>query len=224
MTSNDDLLKICKLWTARYGYRLPAENDTIEYNEKLYNIGNFIKKLKHGYYKNIKSKIEEIFNCRIISNQRYTDKMCIEICKKWILMYGQVLPKSHETIEYRNKTVFIGKLIANLRHGQRKSIKKDVEELFNQEINAKYEIIKLSKNDWIKACKKWIEEHGQILPKSDNKVFYNNHKVNVGRFIVAIKKGYHQDIKDEIEKLFNTKIEFYPNVIEVDDETEEEIV
>jgi hypothetical protein len=56
-------------------------------------------------------------------------------------------------------------------------------------------------------CKIWVKHHGQELPRTDDIIFYYERNVCIGAFISGIKNGFHKDLKSEIEKIFNCKIE-----------------
>jgi hypothetical protein len=194
-------IEICKKWIKENGNNLPEKNDIIEYEGKMIKIGKFINNVKNGKYKMIKPMIEKTFNQKIISiNENW-----IDICKKWVELYGNELPKKSDVIEYDDRIINIGKFIVDLKNGRYKILKSKIEKIFNQKI----EFITHKDNDdnWIEICKYWINKYGKILPKRDDTIVCNNKIYNIGFFIYSLKNGFHRDIKDKIEKMFNRIIE-----------------
>ena len=194
-------IKICKLWVKLNGYKLPQYGDTIIYNYKIYNIGHLIATIKRGFHKNIKRDIEKIFNCRI---SKKTDDMYINACKLWIDKHGQILPKQGDKVIYDDEIYNIGHFIVSIEQGHKTHLKSIIEELFNCKLQ---EFIKYDEDIYIKACKKWIEEHGQTLPSYNDIIKFNDSNVSIGKFIYGLKRGYHKNVKLEIEKMFECKIE-----------------
>ena len=95
----------------------------------------------------------------------------------------------------------IGNFIDGLKHGTNSQLKSQVEEIFEQKINVTKKIVNLSDEDKLNLCKEFYEEFKK-LPKSTQ--VYKN--FNIGSFISSIKQGYNQQLKRQIEKIFNQEI------------------
>ena len=130
----------------------------------------------------------------------FTKDNRIELCKEFYNEHKR-LPKAKE--DY--KDFKIGKFIDSLKHGNNKHLKEEVENIFNTKIESN----KLINDDVkIELCKEFYNEHKR-LPKSKEK--YKD--FNIGRFIDHLKEGCNKKhLKEEIEKIFNTKIESNNNI------------
>ena len=129
---------------------------------------------------------------RYIYENVYKTAYKLELCKEFYNIYRR-LPKQSETFKYFN----IGMFIARLKQGQNLQLKSQVEEIFEQEINAK----KISDEDKLNICKEFYSEFKR-LPKSTQ--VYK--KFKIGNFITHLKQGYNQQLKSQVEEIFEQKI------------------
>ena len=208
--SDTTYLKCFKKWINLYGQVLPKAKDVILYNDKVINIGRIIIAIKEGYHKNLKEKVERMFNCKIEHIHRPNRDFYIEACKIWVTMYGYVLPRSVDVININGKIFKIGRFIDGLKQGNSKSLKSEIDKVFNLEIQKipRPSPTRVSNDEWIEICKSWLSCFGPVLPSQYDIKYYNGKYYNIGTFINGLKRGFHPQIKEEIEKMFNQKIEF----------------
>jgi hypothetical protein len=186
---------MCKIWAIKHNNKLPKYDDVILYYNRNVAIGDFISGLKRGYHKNLKPKIEEIFDCKI---EKLKNKW-IDVCNEWIKIHGFKLPVYRDKIIYKNETYSIGMFIYDLKFGRNENLKPEIEKIFDCKIeNIQY--------DWIEICKEWIKVHGTKLPKSRDEIIYKDNKYKIGYFIRNLKYGNNKLLKNTIESLFNQEI------------------
>ena len=182
----NDWVEITKQYINQYGKILPKRS--VIFNNVKY--GTFIKRLKQNHYKDIKPKIEQLFEQKIEKRKQID---WVEISKQYIAEYGKILPKYN----FKFKNIDYGVFINCLKCGDYKKLKPEIEQLFEQKIEKRKQI------DWVEITKQYIAEYGKILPKSSFK--FKNHAY--GAFIKDLKHNNCKNIKNDIENLFEQKIE-----------------
>ena len=192
LKDDNEKLELCKEFYNEYK-RLPKRNDTY----KDFNIGSFISCLKQGKNSHLKEEIENIFNTKIEANEQCSDNEKIELCKEFYNEYKR-LPKMNE----RYKDFNIGYFINRLKKGYTSHLKEEVEKIFNTKIEVAKKLNLKDDNEKLELCKEFYNEYKR-LPKDKEK--YKD--FNIGSFINRLKKGYTSHLKEEVEKIFNTKIE-----------------
>ena len=92
--------------------------------------------MEYGKHIQLRFEIENIFKQEIKRKRIkvYSDDEYIEICKKWINENGLTIPKVKDKIEYNGNIVNIGTFFTNLKYGNHKNIKEDIEYLFKCKI------------------------------------------------------------------------------------------
>jgi len=199
LLSDEDKIKLCKKFYNEFN-RLPKTNEIYEE----FNIYNFIYNLKNGYNKDLKEKIEEIFNCKLEKN-KLSDNELINLCKEYYIIFHQ-LPKRN-TI-YKNYN--IGGFIEQIKDGHYNRLKNKIEEIFN----CKIEKIKIMTNkEKIKLCEEFYNEFNRLPTYNEE---YKNWKI--GSFIRNLKDNKNQNVKNKIEKIFNKKIEKIKEIKLISDE------
>ena len=131
---------------------------------------------------------------RYIYEDVYKTSYQLELCKEFYDIYKR-LPKTRESFKEFN----IGSFIDNIKHGQNKHLKQQVETIFHQEINA----VKQIDNEYkLNLCKEFYREY-QRLPKQSETFKY----FNIGSFINTLKCGKcNQHLKQQIEEIFHQEI------------------
>ena len=124
----------------------------------------------------------------------YSKDYRIEICKEFYNEYKR-LPKQKEI--YKNFN--IGSFIQHLKEGCNSHLKEEVESIFNTKIEANEQ---RSNNEKIELCRNFYNEYKRLPKRNDT---YKD--FNIGYFINRLKKGQNSHLKEEIESIFNTKIE-----------------
>ena len=183
---------LCKEFYNEF-HRLPKDKETY----KDWNIAGFIKGLKKGYNKDLKSDIETIFNCKIEFNNKKSSEELIQLCKEFYSEFNR-LPKKNE--KYNNWN--IGRFIHTLKYSKNKDLKSTIEIIFNCKIKVSKKRNKKSSEELIQLCKEFYSEFNR-LPKQ--KEIYKDWKI--GEFIHTLKKGFNKDLKPAVESIFNCNIE-----------------
>ena len=197
--NDEEKIKLCQEFYNEFK-RLPIKNEIY----KNFNISAFIKSIKSGCYKQLKKIIEDIFKCNIIFKKNMSNEEKIKLCKEFYKEYKR-LPTYKEI--YKNWN--IGLFISYLGKYKNNSIKKTIEEIFNTKINKKREVKIINNKDKIKLCKEYYDEfHKLPLYNEKYKDFY------IGHFICNLRKGEYEEIKEDIEKIFNIKINHQSYTIE----------
>ena len=195
--SDENKLALCKEFYNEF-IRLPKAKEVY----KDFNIGGFITNLKNRQNSLLKPQVEEIFNQEINTVKQISNEDKLNFCKEFYDEFNR-LPKAKEVY----KDFKIGKFIDCLKQGHNQHLKQQVEEIFNQEINAvkkTVKIVKLSDEDKINLCKEFYSEY-QRLPTQ--KEVYKDFKI--GKFITGLKQGYNQRLKEQVEEIFNQEIKAY---------------
>lgn len=136
--------------------------------------------------------------------QTSDDSKFIKACKLWVSFHGKNnLPRESDIVIMDNEIINIGYFINNIKGGKYQNIKSIVENIFDMKIERK---TYFTNKENIEICKKWIEEHGQILPKQKDTIIYQNKIANIGTLINRIKMGKHKKIKKRIEELFDVSL------------------
>jgi hypothetical protein len=135
--SDNDWIEICKLWADNHEQKLPKYNDFIMYYDRKIDLGAFIKRIRRGFRKDLKPEIEKIFGCKLEKTKICRKCDWIDICKRWIEIYGNTLPKEKDKLFYNDEIINIGHFINSLKHGYNKRLKNEIELLFNQSIKPK---------------------------------------------------------------------------------------
>ena len=171
--------------------------DSTEYKLNFYN-DYHIDKEENSFEKEEDSlEEEEFFEFeRYVYESVYSKDHRIEICKEFY-NENKRLPKQKEI--YKNFK--IGSFIDNLKHGQNSYLKEEVENIFNTKIEAKKIFLK-DDNEKLELCKEFYNEYKR-LPKMNER--YKDFKI--GNFISGLKQGHNSHLKEEVENIFNTKIE-----------------
>ncbi|MDD7132205.1 MAG: hypothetical protein PUH84_03705, partial [Firmicutes bacterium] len=130
----------------------------------------------------------------VFSNDYYKIKLCKEFYNE-----NKRLPKQKEI--YKNFN--IGSFISGLKQGKNSHLKEEVENIFNTKIEFAKKLNLKDDNEKLKLCKDFYNENKR-LPKQ--KEIYKNFKI--GNFISGLKQGRNSHLKEEVENIFNTKIEF----------------
>ena len=191
---DNEKIELCKEFYNEYK-RLPKNKEKY----KDFNIGIFINHLKQGKNSHLKEEVENIFNNKIYANKKLNlkdDNEKIELCKEFYNEYKR-LPKINEIY----KDFKIGKFIDNLKRGKNSHLKEEVENIFNNKIYVKTILLK-DDNEKLELCKSFYNEYKR-LPKQNES--YKD--FNIGNFINYLKYGYNSHLKEEVENIFNTKIE-----------------
>lgn len=121
--SNEYILNLCKEFYNEYK-RLPKGREKY----KDYGIAEFIDRLKQGKNKHIKEQIENIFHQKIEPIRtvvKISAEEKIELCKQFYNEYKR-LPKYNDKV----KNWPIGVFICSLKQGNSKSLKSQIEEIF----------------------------------------------------------------------------------------------
>ena len=190
---DNEKIELCKEFYNEYK-RLPKINEIY----KDFKIGKFIDNLKRGKNSHLKEEVENIFNNKIYVKTILLkdDNEKLELCKSFYNEYKR-LPKKNDTYKDFN----IGNFIDCLKRGCNSYLKEEVENIFNTKIEAKHINLK-DDNEKIELCKSFYNEYKR-LPKDKEK--YKD--FNIGYFIYGLKQGCNSYLKEEVENIFNTKIE-----------------
>ena len=140
---------------------------------------------------------------RYIYENVYKTTYQLELCKEFFSIYNR-LPKCNEKFKNFN----IGSFIDGLKHGINSQLKPQVEEIFEQEINANK---KISDEDKINLCKEFYREY-QRLPKQSEIFKY----FNIGSFISRIKKGKSSHLRQQLETIFEQEINVVKHIDDKD--------
>ena len=136
----------------------------------------------------------------IVKTFKLSDKL--NLCKEFYEAY-QRLPKRNEVY----KDFKIGKFIQSIKESCNSQLKQQVEEIFEQEINAK-KIVKLSDEDKLNLCKEFYTEFKR-LPKICE--VYKD--FNIGKFIQNLKYGRHPQLKQQVKEIFHQEINAVKKVV-----------
>lgn len=196
-----EYVNACKKWIKKHGQQIPEVEDRIKCNGKIVDIGLLIPKIKQGLFPKIKGIVERLFNITI---DTVDEIRLINICKEWIKKEGYRLPLSSETIEYKNETIEIGKIIQRMKRGFYKTVRPKIENVFKIEVYKNT----LSNEEYIMIFKEWKKVHDKP-PNYEDTTTYDDKFVEIGKVYNDIKIGYKMDIIEEIEKIFNVKIEIF---------------
>ena len=191
--NDTDKLELCKEYYNEHK-KLPQINLFL----KNFMIGEFIDSLKYGFNSHLKEEVENIFNINIESNMNILkdDNEKLELCKEFYTKYKR-LPKSNETY----KDFKIGYFIESLKHCN-SHLKEDVENIFNTKIEVNRKFNLKDDNEKLKLCKEFYNEYKRLpILREKYKDF------NIGSFIDNLKHGQNSHLKEEVENIFNTKIE-----------------
>ena len=120
----------------------------------------------------------------------------IELCKDFYNEYKR-LPKQKEIYKDFN----IGSFISCLKHGYNSYLKEEVENIFNNKIEVAKKLNLKDDNEKLELCKNFYNEYKK-LPTCKEK--YKD--FNIGNFIDSLKHGCNSHLKEEVEKIFKTKI------------------
>ena len=184
-------IELCKEFYNEYK-RLPKRNETY----KDFKIGYFIESLKHCN-SHLKEEVENIFNTKIEVTKNISDNEKLELCKEFYNEYKR-LPKQNESY----KDFKIGSFIGCLKKGQNSHLKEEVENIFNTKIEVAKKLNLKDDNEKLDLCKDFYNEYKR-LPTSREKY----KEFNIGKFIAKLKQGQNSHLKEEVENIFNTKIE-----------------
>ena len=191
LISDEEKIKLCQDFYKEHK-RLPISKEIY----KDFHIGNFINCLKNGQNKHLKNKIEKIFNCDIKINNNIiliSDEEKIKLCQEFYDEYHR-LPTNREIYKEFN----IGSFIKNLKSGKNKHLKEQINNIFNIIIEKKERITDEEK---IKLCQEFYDEYHR-LP------LYNEiyKEFNISSFINGLKNNHNNNIKKQIEDIFNINI------------------
>ena len=203
---NEEIINLCKEFYDKF-HRLPKDNEKY----KDFNIGYFILGLKRNHNKNLKEKIENIFNCNIKKNKiinLISDEDKINLCQEFYNEFKR-LPLSYEKYKKFN----IGNFIRIIKESGNKHLKEKIEEIFNEKIETKIKLNILSIEEKIKLCNDFYKINKR-LPKS-NEIYKN---WNIGKFINNLKRSDNKDLKKHFEDIFNEKLEIKIKIIKISDE------
>ncbi len=195
LKDDNEKLELCKSFYNEYK-RLPKRNESY----KDFNIGSFITNLKKSQNSHLKEEVENIFNTKIEVNRKLNlkdDNEKIELCKEFYNEYKR-LPKRNESYKDFN----IGSFITNLKKSQNSYLKEEVENIFNTKIEVTKKLNLKDDNEKLELCREFYNEYKR-LPKDKEK--YKD--FNIGNFINGLKQGKNSYLKEEVENIFNTKIE-----------------
>ena len=184
-------IELCKEFYNEYK-RLPKRNETY----KDFKIGYFIESLKHCN-SHLKEDVENIFNTKIEVNRKFNlkdDNEKLKLCKEFYNEYKR-LPILRE----KYKDFNIGSFMYCLKQGKNSHLKEEVENIFNTKIEVTKNI---SDNEKLELCKEFYNEYKRLpILREKYKDF------NIGSFIDNLKHGQNSHLKEEVENIFNTKIE-----------------
>ncbi len=121
----------------------------------------------------------------------------IELCKEFYNEYKR-LPKRNEIY----KDFKIGNFMYCLKQGKNNHLKEEVENIFNTKIDVNRKLNLKDDNEKLELCKEFYNEYKR-LPKQNES--YKD--FNIGNFISGLKQGKNSHLKEEVENIFNTKIE-----------------
>ena len=121
----------------------------------------------------------------------------IELCKEFYNEYKR-LPKRNEIYKDFN----IGSFMYCLKQGQNSHLKEEVENIFNTKIEVDRKLNLKDDNEKLELCKEFYNEYKR-LPKQHE--IYKDFKI--GSFMYCLKQGKNSHLKEEVENIFNTKIE-----------------
>ena len=121
----------------------------------------------------------------------------IELCKDFYNEYKR-LPKMNENY----KDFKIGSFIDHLKYGFNSHLKEEVENIFNTKIEVTKKLNLKDDNEKLDLCREFYNEYKRLPKKNEN---YKDFKI--GTFIYGLKKGYNSNLKEEVENIFNTKIQ-----------------
>ena len=195
LKDDNEKLDLCKDFYNEYK-RLPKQNE----NYKDFKIGNFISGLKQGCNSYLKEEVENIFNTKIEVTKKLNlkdDNEKLDLCKEFYNKYKR-LPKDKEKYKEFN----IGSFISGLKQGKNSHLKEEVENIFNTKIYANKKLNLKDDNEKIELCKDFYNEYKRLPKKNDT---YKD--FNIGSFIDCLKRGQSSHLKEEVENIFNTKIE-----------------
>ena len=204
MTNNK--LKLCKEFFKEY-QRLPKDREVY----KDFKIGKFITNLKQGQNSQLKPQVEEIFHQEINAVKKadkISDEDKLNFCKKFYSEFKR-LPKAKEVYKDFN----IGHFISHLKQRHNSQLKPQVEEIFEQEINAVKKADKISDEDKLNFCKKFYSEFKR-LPKW--KETYKDFKIGV--FINNLKHNQNSQLKPQVEEIFHQEINAVKKTVKLSDE------
>ena len=191
---DNEKIELCKEFYNEYK-RLPKINEIY----KDFKIGKFIDNLKRGKNSHLKEEVENIFNNKIYVKTILLkdDNEKLELCKSFYNEYKR-LPKQNESYKDFN----IGNFINYLKYGYNSHLKEEVENIFNTKIEVAKKLNLKDDNEKLELCKEFYNEYKRLPKKNDT---YKDFKI--GNFIDNLKHGANLHLKEEVESIFNTKIE-----------------
>ena len=190
-------LELCKEFYDIYK-RLPKRNDTIHE----WKIDRFIDGIRQNHNKHLKQQIELIFHQEInaIKKNVLSDKDKLTLCKEFYREFNK-LP-NRNTVYKKWK---IGSFIQELKRGQNKHLKHQIEEIFEQEINVTKKIVNTAANfsdkDKLTLCKEFYREFNKLPNRN---TVYKNFKIDI--FIQGIKQNHNKHLKHKVETIFHTTL------------------
>ena len=189
--TDEEKIRICKEFYNE-NHRLPQFKETY----KNYSIRYFIDDVKKKKYERIRKQLEEIFNCSLNPNIKniLSDEEKIKLCEEFYNEFHR-LPNSREIYKDFN----IGYFIHHLKQGTNNHLKNKIEQIFKQDI--KKEVITLSDDEKISLCQEFYNNFNR-LPKF--REIYKDFKIGI--FIANIKKGQNHHLKEQINNIFNNKL------------------
>ena len=201
LLSDEDKLNLCQEFYNK-NKRLPKKNEIY----KEWKIGNFIAMLKQNHNNHLKDKIEEIFQCKLINKTKHiTDEDKIKLCKEFYEEKKR-LPKISDIY----KDWQIGQFIYDVKRNKNNlHLKKELQKIFNDNLEVKIKRNKILTNEEkIQKYKIFYEDKKRLPTKKDIKYFndFNIYKDFNRLKDKELNKNQIQ-LKDELEKIFNCKIE-----------------
>ena len=195
LKDDNEKLELCKEFYNEYK-RLPILREKY----KDFNIGSFMYCLKQGKNSHLKEEVENIFNTKIEVDRKFNlkdDNEKLKLCKEFYNEYKR-LPILRE----KYKDFNIGSFIDHLKYGFNSHLKEEVENIFNTKIEVNRKLNLKDDNEKLELCKEFYNEYKRLpILREKYKDF------NIGSFIDHLKYGFNSHLKEEVENIFNTKIE-----------------
>ena len=129
----------------------------------------------------------------------YEDK--VEACKEYFNKFNKK-PRFRDVMMYKNTKFKIGYFIQSIKQGYYpQNIRDGVINIFGSDAFDSKKDLKLTNEDKLNACRLFKQKFNRV-PKSNDKMEFNNVVFNIGYFIHDIKAGHNSSIKPLVDEIF----------------------
>ena len=147
----------------------------------------------------------------------YEDK--VEACKEYFNKFNKK-PRFRDVVMYKNTKFKIGYFIQSIKQGYYpQNIRDGVINIFGSDAFDSTKDLKLTNEDKLNACRLFKQKFNRV-PKTNDKMEFNNVVFNIGYFIHDIKAGHNSSIKPLVDEIFGCQVSHkrhvMPNDVKID--------